>query len=240
MKGQNTWSFAPYRPFLFEVGDIYICRVVPKKDSIHFEWLDIGEESYDVFFRVRGSGEFILCGNTKKCEFDITWLSPETEYEFFVSAGEKKSRVRLARCGESVGNVVNYLHPEDGAYSYSGKYLCSPSLLVHPDGYMLASMDVYEGKAPQNLTLIFRSDDGGENWHYVSELNPCFWGKMFLHKGEIYMLACSTEYGDLLIAKSCDGAKTFSAPVVLLRGLNGKNGSVGVHKNPQNTALKPI
>jgi len=234
MKGQNTWSFAPYRPFLFEVGDIYICRVVPKKDSIHFEWLDIGEESYDVFFRVRGSGEFILCGNTKKCEFDITWLSPETEYEFFVSAGEKKSRVRLARCGESVGNVVNYLHPEDGAYSYSGKYLCSPSLLVHPDGYMLASMDVYEGKAPQNLTLIFRSDDGGENWHYVSELNPCFWGKMFLHKGEIYMLACSTEYGDLLIAKSCDGAKTFSAPVVLLRGLNGKNGSVGVHKNPQN------
>ena len=63
---------------------------------------------------------------------------------------------------------------------------------------------------------------------------PCFWGKLFIHKGELYMLSCSTEYGDLLIGKSTDGGKTFSAPVTLLRGSNGKNGNVGVHKNPQN------
>ncbi|MBQ4638534.1 MAG: hypothetical protein IJB92_07335, partial [Clostridia bacterium] len=50
----------------------------------------------------------------------------------------------------------------------------------------------------------------------------------------IYMLSCSTEYGDLLIGKSSDGGKTFTAPVVLLKGMNGKNGSSGVHKNPQN------
>ena len=48
------------------------------------------------------------------------------------------------------------------------------------------------------------------------------------------MLSVSTEYGDLLIGKSTDGGKTFSAPVVLLRGSNGKNGNDGVHKNPQN------
>ena len=95
-------------------------------------------------------------------------------------------------------------------------------------------MDVFNHKDSQNLTLIFRSDDEGETWHYVSELMPSFWGKMFIHKGELYMLSCSTEYGDLLIGKSTDGGKSFCAPVCLLRGSNGKNGHDGVHKNPQN------
>ena len=98
-------------------------------------------------------------------------------------------------------------------------------------------MDVYAGNHPQNLTLIFRSDDNGETWHYVSELMPCFWGKMFMHNGELYMLSCSTEYGDLLIGKSTDGGKNFSAPIALLRGSNGKNGNDGVHKNPQNIMI---
>lgn len=129
---------------------------------------------------------------------------------------------------------MNYLHPEDNVYGFSGQYLCSPSLVRHPEGYLLASMDLFGHDTPQNLTLIFRSDDDGETWHYVSELMPAFWGKMFIHKGELYMLAASTEYGDLLIGKSTDGGKTFSAPVCLLRGANGKAGNSGVHKNPQN------
>jgi len=62
---------------------------------------------------------------------------------------------------------------------------------------------------------------------------PCFWGKLFLHKGEVYLLGCSTEYGDLLIGKSTDLGKTFHSPVTLLRGSNGKAGNCGVHKNPQ-------
>ena len=130
----------------------------------------------------------------------------------------KKSRIRLARCGESVGAAVNYLHPDDEAYAFSGRYLCSPSLVRHPDGYLLASMDLFAGNHPQNLTLIFRSDDDGKTWHYVSELMPCFWGKLFIHKGELYMLSCSTEYGDLLIGRSDDGGKTWGAPTTLLRG----------------------
>ncbi len=166
--------------------------------------------------------------------FDIANLEPETDYEFYVKAGERTSLIRLARTGKTVGTVVNYLHPDDEVYSFSGRYLCSPSLVRHPDGFLLASMDLFAGDHPQNLTLIFRSDDDGESWHYVSELMPCFWGKMFIHKGELYMLSCSTEYGDLLIGKSTDGGKTFSAPVCLLRGSNGKNGNNGVHKNPQN------
>ena len=234
MKGYNLWSYAPYKPLLRNVGDIYICRVVPFSDSIHFEWLDIDSSEYSVYYRKRDNGDFISAGKTQKCEFDIMHLDTNTDYEFYVEANQLKSLVRLARTGESVGTVVNYLHPDDTAYSFSGRYLCSPSLVRHPDGFLLASMDLFAGGHPQNLTLIFRSDDDGETWHYVSELMPCFWGKMFIHKGELYMLSCSTEYGDLLIGKSVDGGKTFSAPVCLLRGSNGKNGNDGIHKNPQN------
>ena len=234
MRGQSTWSYRPYRPFLTNVGDIYICRVVPDIASIHFEWLDIADASYTVFYRKCGTEDFLQAGETTSTEYTICGLTPDTDYEFFVATEKKKSRIRLARCGKAIGTVVNYLHPDDEAYAFSGRYLCSPSLVRHPDGYLLASMDLFAGNHPQNLTLIFRSDDDGKSWRYVSELMPCFWGKLFLHKGEIYMLACSTEYGDLLIGKSLDGGKSFCAPVTLLRGSNGKNGNSGVHKNPQN------
>ena len=233
MKGINTWSYRPYRPLLYDVGEPYICRIAPDSGSVHFEWLACGGE-YSVFFRKRGEGEFALAGKTCECGYTLAGLEDETDYEFFVRSEKGESRTRLARTGAVPGTVVNYLHPDDEAYAFSGRYLCSPSLLAHPDGYLLASMDVFHGKMPQNLTLIFRSDDGGKSWRYLTELMPCFWGKLFLHGGEVYMLACSTEYGDLLIGKSTDGGATFGAPTVLLRGANGKNGSSGVHKNPQN------
>ena len=238
MKGINSWSYRPYRPLLTDVGDIYICRVAPHENDIHFEWLAEENTTYSVYYRKRGEGEFIHFADTEGDCCDITDLPTETEYEFYVSSGIKKSRVRLAKCIRPVGTVVNYLHPEDDVYSFSGHYLCSPSLVRHPDGYLLASMDVFAGEHPQNLSLIFRSDDDGETWHYVSELMPCFWGQLVIHKGELYMISCSTEYGDLQIGKSTDGGKTFTPPVVLLRGSNAKNGNAGVHKNPQNIVYR--
>ena len=242
MKGCTTWSYHPYQPLLRNTGDIYICRIAPGVNTIHFEWLGIHDshipaDGYEVYYRKRGEQDFTHFETTVNCACDIPSLDTDTDYEIYVQTGEKKSLVRLARTGKTVGTVVNYLHPEDDVYSFSGKYLCSPSLVRHPDGYLLASMDVFAGNYPQNLSLIFRSDDDGVTWHYVSELMPCFWGKLFIHKGELYMLSCSTEYGDLLIGKSTDGGKTFSAPVTLLRGSNAKNGNDGVHKNPQNIMI---
>lgn len=235
MKGYNKWSYSPYRPPLTFVGDIYVCRVVPYETAVRFEWLPTeGCETYSVFYRKCDEGEFIHYLDTAESLCTIEGLETDTDYEFYVSCGEKKSRVRLARCGASVGTVVNYLHPKDGAYSFSGQYLASPSIVRHPDGYLLACMDLYACRAPQNLVLIFRSDDDGKNWYYVSELTPCFWADLFIHRGELYVFACSTEYGDLLIGKSTDGGKTFGTPVTILRGSNGKNGNCGVHKNPQN------
>ena len=231
MIGQNTWSYPAYTPLLWERGELYISRLAPGKDCIHLEWMPCGETA--VYIGKVGENHFSLAGSTTGCEYDIIGLDTDTDYAIYVACGEKKSLVRLARTGETVGTVVNYLHPDDRYYAFSGNYLCSPSLLRLPDGGLLASMDLFGSNTPQNLTLIFRSDDDGQTWHHLSELMPCFWGKLFLHKGDVYMLGCSTEYGDLLIGRSTDGGKTFGAPVTLLRGSNGKSGHCGVHKNPQ-------
>lgn len=61
MKGHTLWSYAPYKPLLRNVGDMYICRIAPSENAIRFEWLDIGETEYFVFYRVRNTGDFSVC-----------------------------------------------------------------------------------------------------------------------------------------------------------------------------------
>lgn len=235
MKGVTSWSFHPYKPLMFDTGGIYICRIYPGEGKIGFDWLPVksdGAVKYIVHIRKRSESDYTDY-ETDETSFVFTELENDTDYEIYVSTENAKSRVRLARTGFVPGDtVVNYLHPDDRAYSFSGNYLCSPSLVRHPDGYLLASMDVFKGSEPQNLTLIYRSDDDGKTWSYVSELFPCFWGRMFIHNGALYMLAVSTEYGDLLIGRSDDGGKNFGMPTVLFRGSSGFKQS-GVHKNPQ-------
>ena len=218
---------------LSPAGKPQICRLAPSAQAVHLEWLG-GEPPYRVFFRKRDEGEFCLAGQTESTFFDIPVPEGDTDYELYVQSQGESGAVRLVRAGESVGTVVNYLHPEDRIYGFSGSRLASPSLLRLPDGTLLASMDVYEKNGGQNLTLVFASTDDGASWHYRSALYPCFWGKLFLHRDELYMLACSTEYGDLLIGRSPDGGRTFGAPTVIARGKEAGDGVNGFHRAPQN------
>lgn len=232
MKGVNTWSFKPYKPFLFDTGDIYICRLAPEKCAIHLEWLPIGAEQYQIYCRTRNAGDYALMGETTDCAYTITALDDQTDYEFYVEALGKRSRVRLARTGTCEGTVINYLHPDDKCYSYAGQYLGSPSLLRCPDGSLLCTMDLFQMNKPMNLTLLFRSRDDGQTWHYVSDIYPCLWPKLFVHRNEVYLLSVATQSGDLLIGKSTDMGETFSMPTVLLRG--SIPGHPGLHKANQN------
>ncbi|MEK5645694.1 hypothetical protein BK138_29745 [Paenibacillus rhizosphaerae] len=235
MRGYSVWNYSPYRPLnqIEQTTLPYICRLAPKETTVELEWLDCGcVGRHYVNYRVYSSSENFTRLELTDRIATIEGLVPESDYELYVERedGSGRSDTRLFRTGAAVGTVVNYLHPEDESYSFSGRYLCSPSLVMLPSGGLLAAMDVFAGQSPQNLTLLFRSDDGGLHWRYVTELFPCFWGKLFCHRGELYMLATSTEYGSLIIGKSQDEGQTWSAPMTILPG-GGCTGQ-GPHKAP--------
>lgn len=216
MKGYNRWNYHPYTPLDWPEETFYICRLAPGEDSFCGEWT--GPKKATLRFGVCETTQHSAQTVTDN-KFLIGGLEPETEYWFYLedSAGNK-SRIRRVRTGAVPGTVVNYLHPKDSYYSFSGSYLCSPSLVRLPSGALLASMDLFGHGAPQNLTLLFRSEDDGATWQYVTDLFPCFWGKLFLHEGKLYMAANSREYGDFLIGCSFDEGRTWSEPAVLARG----------------------
>ena len=224
MKGVIGWDHCPYRPFdkWAEAEKPFICRIAPYRSGFEAEWIDNGStdghilqyrqmESYDPWTEIN------CAGNSAR----VDGIGDHTDYEFRVrrtQTPEICSAVRYVRTGETVGTVVNYLHPADDIYAFSGKALCSPSLVKLPDGTLLASMDVYAAQAPQNLTIICKSDDGGVTWHYLTDLFPCYWGTLFMHRGRLFMFATETEYGNVLISESKDGGKTWGVPAVLFYG----------------------
>lgn len=230
MRAVSQWSYERYRPAVHGADSIYICRVVPDKSAVSFWWKAAPAPECVAMLREKGSDAAWKKVERRDGMAVFDGLETDRDYEFRVVCGAAFSAIGYAHTGEAPGTVVNYLHPADPKYAFSGQHLCTPSLLRHPDGYLLASMDVFAANAPQNLTLIFRSDDNGGSWYHLTELFPCFWGKLFLHRGAVYMLSTSTEYGDLLIGKSSDGGKTFGTPTVLFRG-SCNNRWAGWHKS---------
>ena len=235
MKAPTSWNYCPYRPFNgINPDEIYICRLAPYENYLEIEWIDKRANKNDKYFlsiRKRGTDELPRVLEVSECAFTVDNLECDTDYEFSVTCGKYYSKTRLARTGKVPGVIVNYLHPDDDYYTFSGRCLCSPEIVKLPDGTLVASMDVFKALFPQNLTLLFSSDDMGKSWKYLSELCPCFWGSMFVVGNELYMMGCSTEYGDLLVGKSSDGGKTWSNPTVIARG-TGKLLEGGCHKAP--------
>ena len=231
MKGITGWGYRPYRPAhrQQEARAPFVVRIAPEEHHIDLEWIDNGAPgaAHQLYWREKdGEGPYssqVLTGTQARIE----GLDCDTDYAFYVERtdGSARSALRLARTGAvpaapdgTRGCIVNYLHPEDEVYECSHRALCSPSFVKLDCGALLVSIDVFAGKAPQNLVLIFRSDDGVRTWRYVTDLFPCYWATLFTHKGRLYIQACSTEYGDILIGESTDEGATWSKPVRLFVG----------------------
>lgn len=213
-----NWRYKPYIPYdrLENTGKPYICSIKPGKNSICGEVLKASDGT--VLYRPYKSEQPLKTVEFHGKMFEISKLEEDTNYEFYVKTDTGESLLRLARTSSVPGTVVNYLHPEDKAYSFSGNYLCSPSIVKLPSGRIITSMDVYGNGMPQNLTILMKSDDNGYSFSYLCELFPLFWGKLFYHKNALYILGTSTEYGDLLIGRSLDEGETWSSPTVIARG----------------------
>ena len=237
MKGISRWSYTPYALLNAEeeTKRFFICQLLPAACGFSLAFRDSVPGRHTLLYRPRGTEKW----QEKPLEgkkVRVSGLTDQTDYEVTVRREDGgQTRVRLVRTGACPGSVVNYLHPEDEAYAFSGRYLCSPGLLALPGGKLLATMDVYGPRQAQNLTLLFESTDGGESWDYLTELYPCFWGKLFWHQGRVYMLGMACEYGDLLIGVSDDEGRSWSPPVRLFNGSNAQE--AGPHKGPMPVIL---
>lgn len=237
MRGSNKIQHKPYCPPIFResLKKPYICRLAPGKDSIEFEWFDnFCDGTHTVWYGIRGAEEkqsLVLSGPVVRIE----GLKSDVDYELYVEAENGlKSNLRLARTGAIPEGavVINYLHPEDGQYDFSGRFLCSPSVARTKSGRIVAGMDVFAGADAQTLTLLFKSEDDGKTWRYLTDLHPFYWASLFYHRDVLYILGLTTEYGNLQIACSEDEGESWSAPVTLFYGSNYSCKYGGVHRAP--------
>nr|HML48112.1 sialidase family protein [Clostridia bacterium] len=238
MRGNTGWQYKPFTRLIdMEARSLpFVCRIAPFEGGFEFQWFDHGgkDAGHAVSFRVYKSLKDWetrpLSGDTLRIE----GLTDEQDYEFKVSrvgaAGE--SAVRIVRTGPVPGIVVNYLHPEDPIYAFSGHSLCSPTLVRLPSGDLMTAMDVFAGTyGNSKLTLLFKSKDNGKTWRYVTDIYPSFWPKLFVHRGSLYLFSGSQDYGDMLIGRSDDEGETWTVPTHIISGCGPFE--MGPHKGPQ-------
>lgn len=104
----------------------------------------------------------------------------------------------------------------------SGKYIGSPSITILRDGTYLASHDFFGMGTPYTTaaaTLVFSSWDKGKTWEKISEIQPLFWGKLFTLNNKLFIIGTRHEYGDILIRKSDDGGRSWTAAETSVSGL---------------------
>lgn len=100
----------------------------------------------------------------------------------------------------------------DHSPAKSGKYIGSPSIAVLPNGHYVASHDFFGPGTDENRSAIFRSNDAGKTWDKLTDLDSQFWSTLFTHKGALYIMGTSRQYGNVVIRRSTDGGITWTTP----------------------------
>ncbi len=123
-------------------------------------------------------------------------------------------------------------------------YIGSPSLIRLENGDILAAMDLFGPGAPKsaenrqyNQARLFRSTDNGKTWKFERQFVGTFWANLFLHRGSLYYLGCSEQYGSIVIRKSDDNGTTWTDPKDAESGLLFPGGS---GKEPPNYHCAPM
>ena len=241
MRGQKGWDYRPFSRLneMHKRELPYVCRLAPFTDGCIVAWIDNNmaaqgkANAHSIRYKQRSSEYPPVTVKAEGTEYTIKGLKPNCEYEVTVFRTDDpaaSSDRRLFRTGFYPGQIVSYIHPKDQAYSFSGVCPSSPSITRTHTGRLLASTDVWGGHGIiSSLTLIYKSDDDGKTWQYLCELYPCEWGELFCHRGKVYMLATTSEYGTLLIGRSDDNGETWTSPAIIFPG-SANNAEGGPHK----------
>lgn len=198
-----------------------VSMISPGDKSVIFECEDF--QSYTL------EGEIGSIQKIGKQLYCITGLKNNIDYKLTVTGNTGAMGIRLFRCGEFPGKVINYIHPKDTIFHPAGMCPASPSILKLDSGRILVSHDIFYSKMAKNLTLIYYSDNNGDSWNYLSMVEGCLWGKLFLYKNELYLLGNMHDYGDLVLYKSINKGRNFVKACTIIDGGNEYIG--GPHKS---------
>jgi len=114
---------------------------------------------------------------------------------------------RPALASETVPGVVVDYCPKS-----SGLYLGSPSIAVWTNGDYVVAHDFFGPKSTLSQAAVFVSPDHGRTWRQTCGLDGQFWSTLFAHRGALYLLGTSREYGAGIIRRSTDGGRSWTAP----------------------------
>lgn len=91
-------------------------------------------------------------------------------------------------------------------------YIGSPSIAVLPRGDYVASHDWFGPGTENRRTAVLGSEDRGRTWRRLAELDGQWWSSLFVHRGALYIMGTSGQWGDAVIRRSTDGGKTWTTP----------------------------
>ncbi|MBI5087038.1 MAG: exo-alpha-sialidase [Acidobacteria bacterium] len=110
------------------------------------------------------------------------------------------------------GVIIDH-HP-----SATRQYIGSPSIAIVPGGVYVASHDFFGPGSTQStsaVTRVFRSTDRGRSWNKTAEFSDQFWSSLLFHRGKLYLMGTTFEYGRIVIRQSADGGLSWSQPFML-------------------------
>lgn len=125
------------------------------------------------------------------------------------------------------GTPVAFLPPERRAY------LGSPSIVVRGDGSYVVAHDVFGEDSTSSDTYLYLSNDGGDSWRQIAHAPDAFWSSLFMHRGSMYLLGASAQYGHLVVRRSDDGGETWTVP-------RGRDSGILRSDAPFHTAPVPL
>lgn len=138
-----------------------------------------------------------------------------------IAAGQEQKNTT----GKVPGVVIDY------SPASSRQYIGSPSIAVLPNGEYVASHDFFGPGSTYSKMSVFGSTDKGRTWQKRADLEGQWWSTLFVHKGTLYLMGTTKEYGFTVIRRSTDGGRTWTEPMDENTGLLFGDGSY--HCSPQ-------
>jgi len=214
--------------------NIIISRIAPRNQGVDIEVRCSSKYKpyYKIVIKELETGITAYESNTLSTSniFSIDRLFNNTDYTAQVTICDydgkelEHSNIRLFQTGYFPGKIINYNHPDDLTYAFSGRYLGSPNIIRLENGTYIASHDMFGGTGHGCYCQFFVSKNYGESWSYISSIDKLTWGNMFTIGDKIYILGVSgspetsdDNTGDLVIHCSDNDCVSWNKATVIAK-----------------------